>query len=64
MFRIIFFSIIYYLLLVSIHDAFKTVRNEICKQFQNIRQQHDAILLKKQLDILKQLECHERNLLM
>ncbi|CAF1636322.1 unnamed protein product [Adineta ricciae] len=48
---------------VSIHDAFKTVRNEICNRFQNIRQHHDAILLNKQLDILKQLDFHERNLL-
>lgn len=48
---------------MSIRDAFKTVRTEICNQFQNIRQQHDAILLNKQLEILKQLEFHERKLL-
>ncbi|UJR33909.1 hypothetical protein I4U23_021328 [Adineta vaga] len=48
---------------VSIHDAFRTVRNEICNQFQNIRQHHDSILLNKQLDILKQLEFHQGNLL-
>jgi len=42
----------------------KSVRNEICIQFQNLRQQHDAILLEKQMDILKQLELNEQSLLL
>ena len=50
--------------LASINDAFKSVRNEICIQFQNLRQQHDAILLEKQMDILKQLELNEQSLLL
>jgi len=47
----------------SIHEAFKNVKNEISNQFLSIRQQHDSILLNKQLDILKQLDCHEQDLL-
>ncbi|CAF0804985.1 unnamed protein product [Adineta steineri] len=48
---------------ISVHDAFKNIKSEIYNQFQNIRQQHDSILLTKQMDILKQLELHEQNLL-
>ena len=47
----------------SIHDAFRGIRGEISSQFQSIRQQHDAILLEKQREILKQLENHEQLLL-
>ncbi len=50
-------------MIVSIHDAFRNIKNEICNQFQSIRQQHDSILLNKQMDILKQLELHEQTLL-
>ncbi|CAF1070783.1 unnamed protein product [Rotaria sordida] len=48
---------------ISIHNSFKVIRNEINNQFQNIRQQHDSHLLKKQIDILKKLESYEQNLL-
>ncbi len=51
------------MVLVSIHNSFKDVKNQICNQFQSIRQQHDSILLIKQLDILKQLDFHEQTLL-
>ncbi|CAF3850268.1 unnamed protein product [Rotaria sp. Silwood2] len=47
----------------SIHDAFKNIKNEICNKFQSIRQQHDSMLLTKQMDILKQLDTHEQTLL-
>ncbi|CAF4283770.1 unnamed protein product [Adineta steineri] len=52
-----------FFVLVSVHDAFKNIKSEIYNQFQNIRQQHDSLLLTKQMDILKQLELHEQNLL-
>ena len=44
-------------------DAFRTIRNEISGQFLSIRQQHDAILLTKQIDILQKLDNHEQTLL-
>ena len=47
----------------SIRDSFRNAKNEICNQFQSIRQQHDSILLMKQMDLLKQLEFHEQTLL-
>jgi len=53
----------HYYFLVSIHDAFKSMQNEISNQFQSIRQQQDSILLLKQMDILKQLDFHEQTLL-
>ncbi|CAF3707199.1 unnamed protein product [Rotaria sp. Silwood1] len=49
---------------ISIHKSFKTIRNDINNQFQNIRQQHNSNLLEKQIDILKQLEFYEQDLLM
>jgi hypothetical protein len=50
-------------MIASIHDAFRSIKNEICNQFQSIRQQHDSILLTKQMDVLKTLEFHEQTLL-
>ncbi|CAF1266329.1 unnamed protein product [Didymodactylos carnosus] len=43
----------------SIQSAYKHVRNEICQQFQNIRQQFDSLLLHKQREILNKLEQNE-----
>ncbi|CAF1491829.1 unnamed protein product [Rotaria sp. Silwood1] len=48
---------------ISIHKSFKTIRNDINNQFQNIRQQYNSNLLEKQIDILKQLEFYEQDLL-
>ncbi|CAF2999698.1 unnamed protein product [Rotaria socialis] len=48
---------------VSINNSFKNVKTQICNELQRIRQQHDSILLTKQMDILKQLDAHEQTLL-
>jgi hypothetical protein len=57
------FDLIFFSMIASIHDAFRSIKNEICNQFQSIRQQHDSILLTKQMDVLKTLEFHEQTLL-
>lgn len=47
---------------ISIQEEFRQIQKKISKQFQEIRQQHDAIFLAKQMEILQQLKRHEENL--